>query len=100
MTGIRLEFDWDPGKAETNRRKHRVNFEEAMSILADPLALSRLDDESSEGEERWVTLGRNGAGKLLVMVHTFVELSGERAAIRIISARAPTRREVRQYESG
>jgi len=100
MTDVRFEFDWDPGKAAINQRKHRVSFEEAMSVLADPLALSRLDDESGEGEERWVTLGRNGAAKLLVLVHTYVELSGDRAAIRIISARLPTRREARQYETG
>jgi uncharacterized DUF497 family protein len=73
MSGSRFEFDWDPAKAESNRRKHGVGFDEAMSVLGDPLALSRLDEESGESEERWVTLGRNSADKLLVVVHTNVE---------------------------
>lgn len=97
---IRFEFDWDPAKAESNRRKHGVAFEDAMGVFGDPLALSRLDEESGQGEERWVTIGRNPATNLLLVVHTYVELSAERAAIRIISARRPTRREVRQYENG
>ena len=70
------------------------------ACFADPLALSRLDEESGQGEERWVTIGRNPASNLLLVVHTYVELSTERAAIRIISARRPTRREVTQYEEG
>ncbi|HEY7846269.1 MAG TPA: BrnT family toxin [Bradyrhizobium sp.] len=97
---MRFEFDWDPAKAESNRRKHGVSFEDAMGVFGDPLALSLLDNESGQGEERWVTIGRNPASNILLVVHTYVELSVERAAIRIISARRPTRREVRQYEEG
>lgn len=97
---MRFEFDWDPAKAESNRRKHGVAFEDAMGVFADPLALSRPDEESGQGEERWVTIGRNPASNLLLVVHTYIELSADRAAIRIISARQPTRREVRQYEEG
>lgn len=97
---MQFEFDWDPVKAESNRRKHGVAFEEAMVIFNDPLALSLLDQESGEGEERWVTMGRNVAGNLLLVVHTYIELSAERASIRIISARRPTRRETRAYEDG
>ena len=97
---MRFEFDWDPAKANSNRRTHGVSFEDAMGVFGDPLALSLLDNESGQGEERWVTIGRNPATNLLLVVHTYVELSVERAAIRIISARRPTRREVRQYEEG
>jgi uncharacterized DUF497 family protein len=97
---MQVEFDWDPVKAESNRRKHGVAFEEAMGIFGDPLALSLLDKESGEGEERWVTMGRNPAGNLLLVVHTYVELSADRALVRIISARHPTRREIRSYEDG
>jgi hypothetical protein len=97
---VRFEFDWDPAKAESNRRKHGVSCEDAMGVFGDPLALSRLDDESGQGEERWVTIGRSPASNLLLVVHTYVELSPERVAIRIISARRPTGREVRQYEEG
>jgi hypothetical protein len=97
---MRFEFDWDPAKAESNRRKHGVSFEDAMGVFGDPLALSLMDNDSGQGEERWVTIGRNPASNLLLVVHTYVELSLERVAIRIISARRPTGREVRQYEEG
>ena len=80
---MRFEFDWDPAKAENNRLKHGVAFEDAMGVFADPLALSRLDEESGQAEERWVTIGRNPASNLLLVVHTYIELSEERAAIRI-----------------
>lgn len=95
-----FEFDWDPAKAASNRLKHGVTFEAAMGVFKDPLALSVLDDESGAGEERWVTMGRDAANQLLVVVHTYREVSAERVAIRIISARRPTRREVRSYEDG
>ncbi len=97
---MRYEFDWDPAKAESNRRKHGVTFEDAMGVFADPLALSRLDEDSGANEERWVTIGRNSASNLLLVVHTYVELTAEQVAIRIMSARRPTRRETRQYEEG
>ncbi|MCK1743400.1 BrnT family toxin [Bradyrhizobium sp. 139] len=97
---MQFEFDWDPTKAESNRRKHGVAFEEAMGVFGDPLALSLLDKESGAGEERWVTMGRSLAGNLLLVVHTYVELSADRALVRIISARNPTRREIKSYENG
>ncbi|MBA3811078.1 MAG: BrnT family toxin [Caulobacteraceae bacterium] len=93
----RLEFDWDSAKARSNRAKHGVSFDEAVAVFADPLALSRLDDHGVV-EERWVTLGRNTPGRLLLVVHTYVELNQDRTAVRIISARPATLREARQYE--
>jgi uncharacterized DUF497 family protein len=94
----RIEFDWDPAKARSNVAKHGVTFDQAMGVFADPLALSRLDDDQRADEERWITLGMAGVGRLLLVVHTHIELSGDRIAIRIISARRATRREARQYE--
>ncbi|HEY5107770.1 MAG TPA: BrnT family toxin [Caulobacteraceae bacterium] len=96
---MRLEFDWDPANAQTNSAKHGLNFYQAMDVFADPLALSRLDDPPVSSEERWVTVGRVQMG-VLTVVHTHVELAGDRIAIRIISARHATRREARQYEEG
>jgi len=92
-------FEWDPAKAVRNRRKHGVGFELAATVLQDPLALSRFDEEHSETEERWVTLGQADNGKLLVVVHTYQEIDQHNAAVRIISARAATKREQRDYES-
>lgn len=93
-----FEFDWDPAKARSNARKHHVSFQEAMAVFEDPLALTIFDEGHSEGEERWVTLGAIGNGRLIVVVHTYAEIEDERAAIRIISARRATKREARQYQ--
>ena len=97
---MRFEFDWGATKAEGNFAKHGVFFEEAMSVFHDALALSRPDEDHSANEERWVTLGQGREGRLALVVHTYVEIDADRAAIRIISARRPTRREIRQYEQG
>lgn len=95
-----FEFDWDPTKAESNRRKHGVSFDEAMTIFADPLTLSRLDDVSGESEERWITMGRSSNGRLMVVVHTYADLPDGHVAVRLISARSATRCETQQYENG
>jgi uncharacterized protein len=87
-----LEFEWDPQKAESNRTKHGVSFEEAMTVFGDPLGRLVDDPEHSQDEERFVLFGRSGAGRLLAVMHT------ERgAALRIISAREMTPKERKQY---
>lgn len=88
-----LLFDWDPAKAASNLRKHGVAFEEAETVFDDPLAIVIPDPVHSYGEERQVLIGRSAPGNTLVVVH--VE-PGER--IRIISARAATKQERRDYE--
>ena len=92
-------FDWDASKARSNQRKHDVSFQLATTVFRDPLALTIYDDEHSENEERWVTLGRAGNGRTLVVVHTSAQ-ADEPAAIRtrIISARKADRDEIRDYE--
>jgi uncharacterized DUF497 family protein len=87
-----VEFEWDEEKAVTNLRKHRVDFADAALVLEDELA-STMRDLYSEREERFVTLGRDPNGRLLVVVYTW---RGERA--RLISAREATSKERRDYE--
>ena len=94
----RFEFDWDLAKAASNLAKHDIAFEDAMTVFADPLALSRPDDGHGTPEERWITIGLSHSTKLLLVVHTFVELDHHHNYIRIISARKPTKREKRDYE--
>jgi len=77
-----------------------VSFERAAEIFLDPSAISILDQEHSDQEERWVTLGKDSNGIALVIVHTFREISVNQWNIRIISARKATRREKKQYEEG
>jgi uncharacterized DUF497 family protein len=87
-------FEWDPHKAATNRRKHRVSFEEAATAFADRLSVTVPDpDHSDARESRYILVGQSERGRLLAVSHA------ERGTtIRIISARPATRREREQYE--
>ena len=95
---MRYYFDWDPNKAKTNHRKHRVSFEQSSSIFLDPRAITVFDDEHSENEDRWATIGIDKNGILLVVIHTFQRVDNNCIKIRIISARKATRKEVKQYQ--
>ena len=91
-------FEWNPKKATANQRKHGVGFEQAALVFSDPLALSIYDDEHSDTEERWITLGKTQDGTLVV-VHTYREINDNETLIRIISARKATKQEQQQYEA-
>jgi uncharacterized protein len=90
-----MQFEWNPQKSATNFRKHGVSFDEAATVFKDDLSLTGDDPEHSLVEERFVTFGVSGAGRLLVV--SFTE-RGDR--IRIISARPATRSERKMYEEG
>lgn len=96
---VRYNFDWDPAKAEGNVSKHRVAFERAATVFRDPNALSVFDEEHSDDEDRWLTLGLDSSGALLVVRHTFTNVDEENCSIRIFSARKATKPETRQYET-
>jgi uncharacterized DUF497 family protein len=92
---MRITVEWDSDKARSNEVKHGGAFEEAATIFVDPLSLTIFDRLHSGEEDRFVTLGMSGRGRLLVVAHT------DRAErICIISARVATRRERRDYEAG
>jgi uncharacterized protein len=93
-----LEFAWDAAKAAANLAKHGVAFTQAATVFTDALALTVFDDEHSEFEERWFTLGMNSAGKLLAVSQTYTATGPASARVRVISAREATRSERRQYE--
>ena len=92
------EFEWDPNKARDNLRKHGVAFDRAATIFLDPEALSDFDEEETADEDRWITLGLDRTGLLLVVCHTYREETKTSARIRLISARKPTKNEAKQYE--
>ncbi len=96
---MRYNFDWDPAKAESNVGKHGVAFERAATVFRDPNAVSVFDDDHSDEEERWLTLGLDSGGALLVVHHTFTNVDKENCSIRIISARKATKPETRQYDA-
>ena len=88
-----MDFEWDPRKAGSNLRKHGIDFADAVDVLYDELAVTIRDPYSEE--ERFVTLGMDGLGRLLVIVFSW---RGEQ--IRLISARQATAGEKRHYEEG
>ena len=51
------DFDWYPAKAQSNLRKHGVSFRLATTVFRDPLAITLYDENHSDDEDRWVTLG-------------------------------------------
>ena len=87
-----MRFEWDPAKARSNLTKHRINFAEATAVFEDPRGLTR--DDPHPREDRFVTLGLDGLGRLLVVCWT----PRGKDDIRIISARRATRSESLQYE--
>jgi len=90
-----LQFEWDSKKAQSNKRKHGITFEEASTIFGDPLSITIHDPAHSIGEDRFITIGTSVNDKLIVVVHT-----DRNDIIRIINARKATRNETRQYEQG
>ena len=95
---MRYYFEWDPKKANSNKKKHGVTFEQASTVFLDPRMISVFDIEHSEHEDRWATIGIDRNGALLVVVHTFQQIDAESCRIRIISARKATRKESKQYQ--
>ena len=94
---MKYNFEWDPLKARINKIKHGIGFEESCAICEDPRALTLLDVEHDEVEERWVTMGMIGARCVCVVHHTFSEQPASCVTIRIFSARKATKREQQQY---
>lgn len=88
-----LRFEWDPRKAEINRAKHGISFEEAVTAFGDPLGRITDDPRHSEIEERYVLLGLSARRRLLAVMFTEREQT-----MRLVSARRATRRERREYE--
>ncbi|MDI9430093.1 MAG: BrnT family toxin [Planctomycetota bacterium] len=87
-------FVWDERKAAQNARKHRVSFEEAMSVFFDENAIEFFDPDHSADEDRFLMLGVSWRLRLLV-VHYAVRRQGRQ--IRIISARKATKNETIAY---
>ena len=88
-----MAIEFDPAKAQANLRKHKVSFAHAEQALRDPFAVT-IEDPDSVGELRFVTLGMDALGRVLVVVHT---PRGDRT--RLISARKASRSEAEQHHA-
>jgi len=97
---LRYNFDWNPVKEQQNIRKHGINFRKATTIFRDPNQLSVYDEEHSEYEDRWITIGIDSTGVLRVVVHRFEQVNESECNIYIISARKATSNEARKYGEG
>jgi len=90
---VGYEFEWNPRKSASNRRKHGVTFEEAATAFADPRSLNQFDPDHSIDEDRFLLMGKSRLERILVVSYT-----DRPPRVRIISARLATRRERNQYE--
>lgn len=89
-----MQFEWDREKAKKNLRKHKLSFDEAVTVFYDPLSATFDDPDHSGDEQRYITVGHSSHGRLLVVSHTERE-----KIIRIISARSATAHERKRHES-
>ena len=89
-----MRIVWDPTKAKANLRKHGIRFSDAEGVLFDPNAFTE-EDENVDGEQRFVSIGLDPLGRLLVVIYVF---RGD--DVRLISVRRATRRERQAYEAG
>ncbi|MDA0745130.1 MAG: BrnT family toxin [bacterium] len=87
-----MNYQWDPQKAASNLQKHKIDFADAIGVFEDEWGLT-LREDVIEGEQRFVTLGRDFLNRVVVVAYTH---RGD--SIRIISARRSTRRERKVYE--
>jgi uncharacterized DUF497 family protein len=86
-----MEIEWDPKKATANIRKHGVSFADAATVLSDDLAITIEDPRHTE--QRFVTIGSDAVGRILVVVYTY-----RSDKIQLISARDATPTERKRYE--
>jgi len=97
---MNYNFEWDPNKAKSNISKHKISFEDAISVFKDENAISIFDDKHSLNEDRWVTIGLDKKTRTLVVIHTFIEINNNNCNIRIVSARKATKKEIKLYQEG
>ncbi len=91
-----MRFAWDDAKAEENRRKHGISFEEASTVFADDNARLKHDPDHSQEEDRFLLLGFSARLRVLIVCHAYREND---EVIRVISARKATPNERTQYGS-
>ena len=97
---MNYNFEWDRNKARKNLSKHKISFEGATSVFKDERAISIADEEHSEEEERWLTIGMDEVTRTLVVIHTYISIDESNCNIRLISARKATKKEQEFYRKG
>ncbi|MSP25242.1 MAG: BrnT family toxin [Myxococcales bacterium] len=85
-----MDAEWDPRKAVANRKKHGVDFADAVTALSDDASVTITDD--TPDEEHFVTIGTDALGRIVVVIHTW---RAER--VRLLSARHAMEQEIARY---
>jgi uncharacterized protein len=93
---MKIEFTWDPTKAQGNLKKHGIAFEDSVRAFADPHLVSDIESHV-DGEDRWRTIAMLDGNIVVLVIHTITDLN-DIEVIRIISARRADRKERRYYE--
>jgi uncharacterized protein len=89
---MHMDYQWDPVKAQANAKKHGIEFADAIGVFDDPEAIT-IEDPDSEGEQRFLSIGLDILGRIIVVAYTY-----RVDDVRLISARKATKKEVRIYE--
>jgi len=89
-----MKITWDLVKAKSNRLKHRIFFSDVEPVFYDPNAIS-FEDPDSKGEARYIVIGLDSLGRLVVVAYTY-----RGSVIRVISARKASKAERKTYEKG
>jgi len=87
-----MDYPWDPAKAKANVNKHAVDFADAVGVFEDPDPIT-IEDPDSEGEQRFLSIGLDVLGRIIVVAYTYRDDD-----VRLISARKATMKEVKIYE--
>jgi len=95
---LQYQFEWNYKKDRENKRKYKIDFRRAATVFRDSYMITIFDYEHSDNEDRWITLGTDENGILLIVSHIFYRISAAQCNIRIISARKATKNEKKQYE--
>jgi uncharacterized DUF497 family protein len=92
---MKLSFEWDEDKAKANLTKHRVGFDEAVTVFTDPSSITIHDHDHSADEQRFIDIGSSEKNRVLVVV--YIERGSN---IRLVSCRKATPSERKLYEEG
>ena len=87
-------FEWDEAKAESNRLKHGIDFNDAINVFSDPNAYADEDVRFEYGETRIKIIGKMDHQLIAAVVYT-----DRYQKIRIISARKARKDEKEKYHS-
>jgi len=88
-----VQFVWDSGNSDKNKRRHGVSNQEAEEPFFDKNNVIYRDTLHSMSEERYILLGKTKSNTILYIAFTY-----RRTKIRVISARKINKKEVKYYE--